>query len=77
MTIKRKKILAYSWVTLINGIYMVSIFLLSLTRPITKLSIVNMTLSVLLLPVHWLYVFIYFKLKEKDRKGRITAHEKE
>ena len=77
MTIKRKKILAYSWVSLLHGIYMVSIFLLYLTRPIDTLSVVIMTLSVLQLPVHWLYVFIYFRLKEKDRKYRITANEKE
>ncbi len=74
MTIKRKKFLAYSLVSLIGGMYMVRTFLIYLTRPVDTLSVVIMTVSVLLLPVHWFYVFLYFKLKEKDS---ITAYEKE
>ena len=71
MTIKREKFLAYSIVSLIGILYIISIFLLYLTRPIDTLSVVIMALSFLQLPVHWLYVFLYFKLKEKDKKRRI------
>lgn len=59
MTIKRKKILAYSIVSLVHFISMVGTFLLNLARPIETLSRVAMALSVIQLPVHWLYVFIY------------------
>lgn len=72
MTIKRKKILAYSIVSLIGVVYLVRTFLLYLTRPLDTLSVVIMTLSVFLLPVHWFYVFLYFRLKAKDkRKGGV------